>query len=325
MSLKTLVDRRLLVLWLGLGFIGCTLLMSELGCGQVVAVMSAQPHATPDLETQESGFAASAVDAANGVSIQGTVVPGRDTPAANGLSCAGLLAITPQGTLLTADLSTVSSGSDTPKPVQAPTVWKRDRRRPTFARVYVGDGNSLELVSLHVSVTIDGPRARTTVDHIFRNPHDKQLEGTFEYPLPTGASPSYFAMFLGQTRDTPPPRFSPKSKITDNELAKLKPEQFVKNVDSADWGKLQEARVVSKDKALETYEDVVRGKIDPALLEYAGGNTFSGRVFPIPAKGYNRVIISYEETLPGSGDEMIYRFPMPDCKLSAIGLKQGRA
>ena len=43
---------------------------------------------------------------------------------------------------------------------------------------------------------------RTVVDHVFRNPHDRQLEGTFEYPLPTGASPSYFAMFLGQTRDT---------------------------------------------------------------------------------------------------------------------------
>ena len=48
--------------------------------------------------------------------------------------------------------------------------------------------------------------SRTVVDHIFRNPHDRRLEGTFEYPLPTGASPSYFAMFLGQTRDTVPPR-----------------------------------------------------------------------------------------------------------------------
>ena len=47
---------------------------------------------------------------------------------------------------------------------------------------------------------VEGPRARTVVDHIFRNPLDRQLEGTFEYPLPTGASPCYFAMFLGHTR-----------------------------------------------------------------------------------------------------------------------------
>src|SRR5262249_17506748 len=73
------------------------------------------------------------------------------------------------------------------KKPDAPQVWHRDAKRPAFARVYVGDNNSLELVSLHVTVTVEGPRARTLVDHVFRNPHDRQLEGTFEYPLPTGA------------------------------------------------------------------------------------------------------------------------------------------
>src|SRR6185437_4622391 len=99
-------------------------------------------------------------------------------------------------------------GKESTKPIP-PKVWKRDAARPTVARVYVGDSNSLELVSMHVSVHIEGPRARTVVDHVFRNPHDKQLEGTFEYPLPAGASPSYYAMFLGQTRDAVPPRFRP--------------------------------------------------------------------------------------------------------------------
>jgi len=62
---------------------------------------------------------------------------------------------------------------------QAPQVWHHQGTRPTFARVYLGEGNSLELVSLQVTVTIEGPRARTTVDHIFRNPHDRQLEGSW--------------------------------------------------------------------------------------------------------------------------------------------------
>ncbi|HEV3080127.1 MAG TPA: hypothetical protein VGY66_10120, partial [Gemmataceae bacterium] len=51
---------------------------------------------------------------------------------------------------------------------------------------------------------------------------------------------------------------------------------------------------------------------------YAGGNTFSGRVFPIPAKGYNRVILAYEELLPVVQDHEVYRFPLPDCKLAEI-------
>jgi tetratricopeptide (TPR) repeat protein len=204
---------------------------------------------------------------------------------------------------------------------KTPQVWHRDRSRPTFARVYVGNGNSLEMVSLNVSVTIEGPRARTVVDHVFRNPHNQQLEGTFEYPLPTGASPSYFAMFLGQTRDTVPARFARRGNdrpLPATALASLTPAELVKQVDTTDWGRLQEARIVSKEKALETYEEVVRGRIDPALLEYAGGNTFSGRVFPIPAKGYNRVILAYEELLPVAQDKMLYRFPLPACKLNEL-------
>ncbi len=193
-------------------------------------------------------------------------------------------------------------------------MWHRDAARPPLARVYVGDGNSLDLVSLHVSVTVEGLRARTVVDHVFRNPHDRRLEGTFEYPLPAGASPSYFAMFLGNTRDAVPPRFARRGvgpALTPDALARLQPEELVRHVNDADWGPLQQGRIVGNDKATETYEEVVRGRIDPALLEYAGGNTFRGRVFPIAPKGYNRVVLAYEELLPVVGNRMVYRFPLP--------------
>jgi hypothetical protein len=207
------------------------------------------------------------------------------------------------------------------KPAKPTEVWHQDRSRPSFARVYVGDGNSLELVSLHVSVTVEGPRARTLVDHVFRNPHDRRLEGTFEYPLPSGASPSYFAMFLGETRDTPPPLFAGRGEappLPAETLARLTPQQLVRQINSTDWGKFQEARVVAQDKAREAYEDVVRGQIDPALLEYAGGNTFRGRVFPIPPKGYNRVLLAYEETLPMVRERQMYRFQLPGRKLQEL-------
>jgi hypothetical protein len=219
---------------------------------------------------------------------------------------------------------------------KAPLVWHRDRQRPTVARVYIGDGNSLELVSLHVNVTVEGPRARTVVDHIFRNPHDRRLEGTFEYPLPTGASASYFAMFPGQTRDAVPPRFaaaregrqapgaeSPTGddfKTGTSAARQADPAELVRMVSRDDWGAPQEARIVNKQRALETYEDIVRTQIDPGLLEYAGGNTFSGRVFPIAPKGYTRVIFSYEELLPASGRGSHYRFPLPQQKIDDMRL-----
>ena len=215
-------------------------------------------------------------------------------------------------------------GGKEPPPVKptkpdAPKVWKRDAARPTVARVYVGDSNSLELVSMHVSVHIEGPRARTVVDHVFRNPHDKRLEGTFEYPLPAGASPSYYAMFLGATRQAQPQMFKPNSNGTPLPLPEtLTPAQLARAVDASDWGKLQEARLIAPDKALEAYEEVVRGRIDPALLEYASGNTFRGRVFPIAARGYNRVLIAYEETIPVTAGRLVYRFALPTSKVHEV-------
>src|SRR5262249_62114460 len=109
----------------------------------------------------------------------------------------------------------------------------------------------------------------------------------------TGASPSYSPIFIGQRRATVPPRSARRGDapaLPQEALSGMTPEQLVKHVSTADWGDLREAHIVSKEKALETYEDIVRGRIDPALLEYARGNTFTGRVFPIPRKGYNRVI-----------------------------------
>jgi hypothetical protein len=204
---------------------------------------------------------------------------------------------------------------------RAQQIWHRDRTQPTVARVSVGGRNALELVSLHVHVSVQGPRARTVVDHVFRNTHDRQLEGTFEYPLPAGASPCYYAMFPGKSQEKMPPLLAQRGEtpaLASEALARLAPADMARQVNTTDWGKLQEARIVSKDKALETYEDVVRTRVDLALLEYAGGNAFVGRVFPIPAKGYTRVLLAYEEHLPVIGERLLYRFPLPGRKLGEV-------
>src|SRR5204863_6401151 len=38
-------------------------------------------------------------------------------------------------------------------------------------------------------------------------------------------------------------------------------------------------------------------KQDPALMEQSGGNEFSARVFPIPARGTKEIIITYSEII----------------------------
>jgi hypothetical protein len=276
-------------------------------------------HAAADKKAEEAPRFASSVQR-RGAALGGVRTSG--VPVADAEDDDGVAVAAGKVALGRGKAGSGAGGTRIEKPAEKqPQVWHRDAGRPTFARVYVGNGSSLELVSLHVSVTVEGPRARTVVDHVFRNPHDRQLEGTFEYPLPTGASPSYFAMFLGQTRDTVPTRFNRRGEnppLPAEALARLTPAELIKQVNTADWGRLQEARIVSKEKALETYEEVVRGRIDPALLEYAGGNTFSGRVFPIPPKGYNRVLLAYEETLAVAQERMLYRFPLPDRSLQEL-------
>src|SRR5205814_10594036 len=131
--------------------------------------------------------------------------------------------------------------------------------------------------------------------------------------------------FSGQSRDAAPQRFrgGNVAPLPADALARLTPAELVKQVSAEDWGTLQEARIVGKAKALETYEDIVRGQIDPALLEYPGGNTFSGRVFPIQPRGFNRVLIAYEELLPYTPRGVQYRFPLPNCKLAELQLTLG--
>ncbi|HVR74150.1 MAG TPA: hypothetical protein VMT52_07460, partial [Planctomycetota bacterium] len=67
-------------------------------------------------------------------------------------------------------------------------------------------------------------------------------------------------------------------------------------------------------RAREVYEQVVRRDIDPALLEWSGGNTFAARVFPIEPHSVKRVVLVYEETLPVGGDLLRYTYPLPDAE-----------
>ena len=74
--------------------------------------------------------------------------------------------------------------------------------RPDYAKVLVPgpDGRliGLELKALTVYAEVEGPRARIYLDHVFYNPHDRELEGSFLYPLPDGASVTWFGMFQGK-------------------------------------------------------------------------------------------------------------------------------
>ncbi len=150
----------------------------------------------------------------------------------------------------------------------------------------------------HVTVDIRDQIARTTIEESFVNRTDGILEGVFHFPLPQDASISGFGMWIG------------------NELV--------------------EADVVEKQRAREIYEEILREKRDPGLLEWTGGNIFKARVFPIPARSEKRIKITYTQVLPLRGNrysysyglqsEMLKQHPLRDLKIdvkvnSAVAIK----
>ncbi len=126
------------------------------------------------------------------------------------------------------------------------------------------DGTGLEIIAVEVKAVVEDPLAYTELKLTFRNPENRQIEGRFEINLPSGAAISRFAMKIGDR-----------------------------------W---QESEVVELQAARRAYEDFLHRKQDPALLEKGAGNTFSARVFPIPARGVKELIVSYSEELPAMGE-----------------------
>src|SRR5207248_5140734 len=112
----------------------------------------------------------------------------------------------------------------------------------------------------------------TRVEQTFRNHTPRQLEATYVFPVPKGASVNKFTMWIG-----------------DREVK----------------GELLEA-----PKAREIYNSIVRRTQDPGLLEYIGTNLLRMRVFPIPPNGDQKVTLSYTSVANREGGMIEYVYPL---------------
>ena len=130
----------------------------------------------------------------------------------------------------------------------------------------------LGLSSLNIKVDIVGNIATTTYDMLFHNPTNSVLEGELSFPLGEGHNVSRFALDVN--------------------------------------GKLREAVVVDKELGRIAFEQVVRRGVDPALLEKGTGNNYKARIYPIPANGYKRVVLAYEQELILNDGDQYYNLPL---------------
>jgi Ca-activated chloride channel family protein len=135
-----------------------------------------------------------------------------------------------------------------------------------------------------VDVTIEDQVAVTHVDQVFVNESDWQIEGTYVFPLPADAAVSDFAMWVD--------------------------------------GEKFEGELLDRDQARRIYEEIVRQRRDPALLEYIDRGAFRVSIFPIPPGEERRVELEYSQVLPVDGGLVRYTYPLDTERFSARPLQE---
>jgi Ca-activated chloride channel homolog len=129
---------------------------------------------------------------------------------------------------------------------------------------------AIEKVRSDVQVAVTGRFARVTVEEWFRNTGPVMDEASYLYPLPGETVFSEFSLWQG-----------------DREL-KGEP------LDAA------QARAI--------YEEIVRRKRDPALIELAGHGLLRARVFPITPGETRKITLRYTQILERTGDALRFRY-----------------
>ena len=130
----------------------------------------------------------------------------------------------------------------------------------------------------NVEIKIDNQVAQTTVDQVFKNDYPHDLEGTYIFPLPEDASISKFSMFIK--------------------------------------GEEVKGEILDREKAKRIYEEIVRRRKDPALLEYYNQGMFRARVYPIPANGETRIKLGYSQILKLENGLCEYKYSLSTEKFS---------
>ena len=130
----------------------------------------------------------------------------------------------------------------------------------------------LAMLEHHVTINIEDQVAVTKVEQTFRNHTDRQLEATYIFPVPKGASVQKFTMWVN--------------------------------------GEEVHGELVEAKKARKIYEDIVRRTQDPGLLEYIDHNLLKVRVFPVPANGEQKLSFQYVSVADKDLDVVQYIYPL---------------
>jgi Ca-activated chloride channel family protein len=158
--------------------------------------------------------------------------------------------------------------------------------RMTWAQGFVIDrrphipiSRAFDVREVSVDARVRDQVAEVQVSQTFHNPGSFELEAEYLFPLPDeGAIQNFVLMVDG--RELP-------------------------------------GRVLPKDEARRIYEEVVRTKRDPALLEYMGRGLIRTSVFPIPPGADRKVTMRYTQLCRRDRDIVEFAYPFGTQKFTA--------
>ena len=141
----------------------------------------------------------------------------------------------------------------------------------------------IRLTTINIETEIISSIATSTYELIFFNPNPTILEGQLRFSLLDGQKVVDYALEIN--------------------------------------GIYRHASVVPKSIGKQAYENTIRRRIDPALLEKTIGNNFSTRLYPLPANGYKRVKITVQEILHSTNNQLQYLIPfLPEDTLDKLSI-----
>jgi Ca-activated chloride channel family protein len=136
-------------------------------------------------------------------------------------------------------------------------------------------------VELHaVEAVVEGPVATVAVTQVFRNDSGQAAEGIYVFPLPADAAVSDFQLTVD--------------------------------------GQTLEGKLLDRDEARRIYEQIVRARRDPALLEYIDRGLFQANVFPIPPGERRTLNFTYTQVLPQEDGLYRFNYPLRTRQLSSL-------
>lgn len=139
----------------------------------------------------------------------------------------------------------------------------------------VGGVSTVRLNAMRVDVQVEAGVAQVQVQQRFVNHGQTQAEGTYLFPVPSGAALDSFEMTVD--------------------------------------GKAYHGDLLDANEARRLYHSIVNQNRDPALLQFVGEGALQASVFPIAPGEERQVTVSYTQVLGREINLSLFHFPMgPD-------------